>query len=93
MRLSLKTPSIESRYPPIADDDKKKANLFNLTMVNLNDDAQSKALEKKTFFDTHRLNSQFGKDPLVLTPDSFYFRYSIDNHLYYTESATDTIVL
>jgi len=50
-------------------------------------------LEKKTFFDHNRHNTQFGKDPLVVTPDSFYFRYTGGHHLYYTETATDTVIL
>jgi len=64
-----------------------------LKYVNRKEEAQAKALEKKTYFDHNRLNTQFGKDPLVLTPDSFYFRYTGGHHLYYTESATDTVIL
>ena len=63
-------------------------------MVNIKNETQKKALDGQILFDPHRLNSKFGKLDEVKTPDSFYFRYNIkDNHLYYTETSTDTIVL
>lgn len=65
-----------------------------MEFVDLNNSTHTDALKDKVIFEPHRLNSQFGKDEEVTTPDSFYFMYNTrDNHIYYTETSSDTIVL
>jgi hypothetical protein len=37
MRLSLKTPGIQTRFPPVLNEDKKNPVAHKLDMVDLND--------------------------------------------------------
>ena len=84
---------MEERYPPVLNEDLDHPKFSNFEWVNLKNDTQAQALEKKPFFDPHRHNSQFGKNENVTTPDSYYFRLTTNGHLYYTETDSDTIVL
>jgi len=93
LRISLKTPGIDARYPSILNEAVDFPKRHNFTYVDLKDEKQKAAIDTKTFFDPHRHNSQFGLDADVVTPDAFYFRLTENGHLYYTETKTDTIVL
>ena len=93
LRISLKTPGIDSRYPSILNEEVDFPKRHNFTYVDLKDEKQKAAIDTKTFFDPHRHNSQFGQDADVVTPDAFYFRLTENGHLYYTETMKDTIVL
>ena len=93
MRLSLYTPDLANRYPKVLDDNQNFPNFTNLNFVDTKNATQMKPLDNKLFFEKHRLNTQFGKNPNVVTPDSFYFRYTKDNIFYYAETEKSTIIL
>jgi hypothetical protein len=57
LRLGLKTPNLDNRYPGVLNDDLKHPARHTLPWVDLKNDTQAKALENKPFFDPHRLNT------------------------------------